>query len=408
MEDSMATNPRHLARYADLTMIAARISMGERRPARSFPSAATPRPAVAGDFSRDEFLALVAHELRNPLAPIVTAAEILRRGSLDDGKVRKVGDLIQRQAAHMTGLLADLLDVSRVHKGLLALSLTVVDLRKVLADAVEQTRPLMDLRSQQFGFHPPAGPVLVEADEGRLVQVFANILNNAAKYTPARGSIRLAVEAGPAWAVVVVQDSGEGMSAALLPHVFDAFTQAKRSSDRRLGGLGLGLALVRQLVELHGGQVRADSEGLGKGSRLTVRLPLARATAPTDRRRAGPRSPCAQPLNVVVVEDDVDGALMLSVLLEMEGHAVRIFHAAEDALPELARAAADVYLLDIGLPGMDGLQLALVIALSGFGSAQDRERALAAGFDHHFEKPLPLSRLLDLIRKVPRPLLAAE
>jgi PAS domain S-box-containing protein len=367
------------------------------------------------DSRKDDFLGLLAHELRNPLAPIVTAAEILRRGDLGHERVRSLGELIQRQAAHVTTLLADLLDVSRIGKGLVTITSTVLDLRKALADAIEQTRPLMDLRGQRFTLLLPPDPLSVRGDETRLVQVFANILNNAAKYTPARGDICLAAEVQAGEVVVRVRDSGMGMSAELLPHVFDAFTQAVRSSDRTLGGLGLGLALVKNLVTLHGGQVRAESPGLGQGSEITVSLPLASPGPARDRRAPGSREPGGQPpVRVVVVDDNVDAGLTLAALLELEGHSVTVIHDAQDALQSAAREPADIYILDIGMPGMDGHELArslragvpppgpLLIALTGYGSAQVREKSMAAGFDHHFEKPIDPSRLLDMIAKAPR------
>jgi PAS domain S-box-containing protein len=366
------------------------------------------------EIRKDEFLGLLAHELRNPLAPIVTAAEILRRGDLDREAVGKVGELIQRQARHMTALLADLLDVSRIDKGLVTLTRTVVDLHKVLADAIEQTRPSMTVRSQRFNLRAPTGHLPIDGDDSRLVQIFANILNNASKYTPARGEITLLVAAEGGSVVVKVRDSGIGMSAQLLPHVFEIFTQAERSSDRTLGGLGLGLALVKNLVELHGGQVTAHSAGLGQGSELTVTFPLAGPAPGPDRRSGGTRQASAHPVHIVVVDDNVDAGFTLATLLEMEGHSVSVRHAAEDALRGTEDGFADVYVLDIGLPGMDGYKLAreirasapspgpLLIALTGYGSAQDREKSTAAGFDHHFEKPLDPSRLLDLIGKTPR------
>jgi signal transduction histidine kinase len=226
-----------------------------------------------------QLLGMLAHELRNPLAPLVTAAEILQRPKVDPASVRRMGALIQRQTTHMAALLADLLDASRINNGLVVLEREPLVLHEVLAHAIEQTRPLMESRSQRFILRAPAQLLRVVGDANRLVQVFANILNNAAKYTPEGGAITLTVEPGGSWVVVRVADTGIGMSEELLAHVFEIFTQAERSVDRHVGGLGLGLSLVKDLVGLQGGTVSARSAGLGQGSEISVTFPCSRTMA---------------------------------------------------------------------------------------------------------------------------------
>jgi PAS domain S-box-containing protein len=364
------------------------------------------------DRRKDEFLGMLAHELRNPLAPIVMAAELLKRPNLSPASIQNVSTLIQRQTRHMTGLLADLMDVSRINKGLVTLTRARLDLQGVLASAVEQTWPMMEKRSQQFIRGGVLLPVYVEGDENRFVQIFANVLNNASKYTPDHGRIALTVERGPGDVVVRITDTGVGISAELLPHVFEIFTQAERSSDRHLGGLGLGLSLVKNLVELQGGNVTARSAGADKGSEITVTLPVlssipdAESLAPLAVQASNPA-----PLRVLVVDDNMDAASTLAMLLETEGHIAAVANTAEDALHSAQAAAREVFILDIGLPRMDGYELArrirarpgaesaLLIALTGYGQPEDREKSRLAGFDVHLEKPIDPPLLLDVLRR---------
>ncbi|MEY2801811.1 MAG: hypothetical protein RL513_1396, partial [Pseudomonadota bacterium] len=344
---------------------------------------------------KDEFLAMLAHELRNPLAPISTAAQLLRMAPADPQRVLRASELIGRQVAHMTELVDDLLDVSRVTRGLVRIEHETVDLHQVVHDALEQTRPQVEARRHEVVLDLAAAPVRVEGDRVRLVQVLANLLGNAAKYTPEGGRIvvRLGREEGQA--VLEVQDNGSGIDADLMPHVFDLFTQAKRTPDRAQGGLGVGLALVRSLVDLHGGQVQARSPGRGMGSTFTVSLPASPAqvgyrpaAAPTSRptdtpaapgspallspapppalRPVSPAAPMApppapqpqRPLRIMVVDDNVDAGESLGAWLQAEGHHVTIKTDATEALDSARHAPADVYVLDIGLPGMDGNALA--------------------------------------------------
>ena len=362
---------------------------------------------------KDEFLAMLAHELRNPLAPISAAAQLMGMVDLPPARVRQTSQIIQRQVMHMTALVDDLLDVSRVTQGLVTITRTPQDMTAILANAVEQARPLIEAQDHVLVTDFPAQPARVDGDAKRLVQVFANLLNNAAKYTPPGGRIRLAMAVRDDDVLVHVEDNGVGIAPALLPYIFDIFTQGERSIDRATGGLGLGLALVRSLAELHHGSVECVSAGLGQGSRFTVRLPRVQAACPALPDRVAP-PPAPGPLRILVVDDNVDAARMLKDLLELDGHEVFVEH---DPYRALARAGAqqlDVGLLDIGLPGMDGNALArhllalpaarpmVCIAVTGYGRAQDREAALAAGFEHHLVKPVDVAQLTRLLGALTR------
>jgi signal transduction histidine kinase len=351
------------------------------------------------DRRKDDFLAMLAHELRNPLAPISTATQLLQATADDPVRVRQVATIVARQVAHMAHLLDDLLDVSRVTRGVITLEHAVLDFKAVVASAVEQVRPLIEARRHALTVRDPASRVLVRGDRTRLVQVLVNLLNNAAKYTPDGGRIEVATEVVDDRVELTVRDEGIGIDPDLLPQVFDLFTQGERTPDRSHGGLGLGLALVRSLVELHDGRVSAASDGPGRGSRFTLSLPVAAATVqPTGHRPAEP-APAARPKRVMVVDDNIDAGATLAELLRAYGHEVALHHAADSALRAAADARHDAYILDIGLPGMDGYQLlerlqaltaphrALFIAVTGYGQPADVQRAAAAGFDHHFTKP---------------------
>ncbi|HEX5635304.1 MAG TPA: ATP-binding protein, partial [Gemmatimonadales bacterium] len=308
---------------------------------------------------KDEFLAMLAHELRNPLAPIRNAAEALQLVRTEEPVVAWARDVIERQVAHLAHIVDDLLDISRIMQGKATLRRQPVDLRAVARSAVETSRPVIDARGHAFIVRLPPKPVVVDGDFVRLAQVIANLLNNAGKYTPPEGRISLDVEAVEGEAQVRVVDSGEGMAPELLTQVFDLFTQAHRTLDRAQGGLGIGLTVVKRLVELHGGTVVASSEGPGRGSTFTLRLPLCDALpqAP-ESPRAEARRPAASALRVLVVDDSRDAAESLAELLRLSGHEVRT---AEDALAALAvtrEFRPDVGLLDLGLPGLDGFELA--------------------------------------------------
>jgi len=363
---------------------------------------------------KDEFLAMLAHELRNPLAPISTAAEMLRLTVTGDPRTRKASEVISRQVKHMTALVDDLLDVSRVTRGLVELDKELVDIKAAVSNAVEQARPLIEARHHALTVRTDASQATVLGDRTRLVQVIANLLNNAAKYTPQGGEITLAVHARGDWVDIGVIDNGIGIDGKLLPHIFELFTQAERTPDRAQGGLGIGLALVKTMVALHGGQVSADSAGPGKGSTFTIRLP---AVAPSVKDRlegaaregalAGPA-----PLRLMIVDDNVDAAESLAVLLEAQGHQVRVESHPVQALASARQDPPQVFILDIGLPEMDGYELArrlradaatgaaLFIALTGYGQAHDRILSKSSGFEHHFVKPMDTEKLAQVLATV--------
>jgi signal transduction histidine kinase len=361
------------------------------------------------DRRKDEFLAMLAHELRNPLAPIGAAAELLQRARLDEGLVRKTSQIIGRQVVHMTELIDDLLDVSRVTRGQVELDQAMLDLRDIVTDAVEQVMPLVRARRQRLDVDVPTEAVCVMGDKKRLVQVLANILNNAAKYTQEGGHVRLAAVARDDAVDIDIIDDGVGMPPELVARAFDLFAQAERTSDRASGGLGLGLALVKSLVELHGGTVSCASEGPGRGSRFTVTLPRLQAATPDAPHHLARDATGSAGLSIMVVDDNVDAAATLAMLLEASGHRVTVEHDPLRALERADEEAPQAYLLDIGLPGIDGYELArrlrtrpaaaqsLLVAITGYGQDSDRQRASAAGFDRHLVKPIDLCILQDVL-----------
>jgi PAS domain S-box-containing protein len=380
------------------------------------------------DQRKDEFLAMLAHELRNPLAPIAAAADFLTIGKPDAARLREVTAVIARQASHMTGLIDDLLDVSRVTRGQVTLNRAPVALAALVAEAVEQVRPLIEAKGHALALDvaddalaPDA--VLVSGDRKRLVQVFANLLGNAAKYTPDGGRIGVRVAVRDDAVEIEVADDGIGMSAHLLARAFELFSQGERSADRSQGGLGIGLALARSLVDLHGGRIAAASDGPGQGSRFGVTLPRlqrpAAGAALPAAESAGVSAmlPAAAPLRVLIVDDNVDAAQILAMYIEALGHRADVLHSPSQALAwvkEENRARPDLCLLDIGLPEFDGYELAArlraipgladlpLVALSGYGQAQDKEKALAAGFDRHVVKPIQGDDVMALLAGVER------
>ncbi len=364
------------------------------------------------DRRKDEFLATLAHELRNPLAPVRTGLQILKvAGGTEKGA--KALAMMERQVAHMVRLVDDLMDVSRITRGKVDLRRQRIDLRAALDSALETSRPLIEAAGHEFAVRLPDGPLALDADPTRLAQVFANLLNNAAKYTPEGGRLELAVEREGGEAVVRVSDTGVGIPADMLPKVFDMFTQVGRSIDRSQGGLGIGLTLVRRLVEMHGGTAAADSPGPGAGSTFTVRLPLARAgggPAAGEATDGGRADGAAGRLRVLVVDDNVDGAESLAMLLQMTGHESVTAHTGPTALTAAAFFRPDLVFLDIGLPGLNGYEVAarlratpgpvrpLLVALTGWGSEEDRRQSRAAGFDHHLTKPVDAAEVARLLR----------
>ena len=359
---------------------------------------------------KDEFLAMLAHELRNPLAPISSAAQLLTIANGDQQRVKKSGEIILRQVRHLTDLVDDLLDVSRVTRGLVQIEKTELDLKEVLHSAIEQARPLIEARQHALNIDITDAPTAVSGDKTRLVQVVVNLLNNAAKYTPQGGQITLSLSADEREACIMVADNGSGISPTLLPYVFDLFVQAERTPDRAQGGLGLGLALVKRIAALHEGSVHALSEGPGQGSSFMMIIPLLTEGAQAHIQAApAAGAGAAGPARVLIVDDHVDGLQMLSALLTAQGHQVTMAQDGAGALKEAALAAFDVYILDIGLPDIDGYQLArqlrmtasgehaLMIALTGYGQAHDRVLSKAAGFDQHFVKPVDSTVLAELL-----------
>jgi signal transduction histidine kinase/ActR/RegA family two-component response regulator len=367
------------------------------------------------DRRKDEFLAMLAHELRNPLAPISAAAQLLNMGPPDAARVERTSAIIARQVSHMTGLIDDLLDVSRVTRGLVVLAREEVDLRRVIADAVEQVRPLIEARRHQLSLMMPqeADATVVQGDYKRLVQVVANLLNNAAKYTQEGGRLSVWMGVTADQVLVSVSDSGIGISAELLPTVFDLFSQAERTPDRAQGGLGLGLALVKSLVELHGGMVTATSEGRNMGSEFTLRLPRVQAHARADAPApAATARGSVRQLKLMLVDDNEDAAMTLGLLLESGGHEVTVVHNPNDALACASQQAYDGFLLDIGLPGMSGYELArrlrklpgaqraMLVAITGYGQQSDQASATGAGFDRYFVKPVQADSLFALLAEL--------
>ncbi|MFC0679399.1 response regulator [Lysobacter korlensis] len=366
--------------------------------------------AEAANRAKDSFLALLSHELRNPLAPISSAAHLLQMAPADEAVVARASGVITRQVGHMKELVDDLMDVSRVTRGLVELEMTPLELGPVLETAVEQVRPMIQARAHAFEINAPEAPVFVSGDRTRLIQVVANLLNNAAKYTPDGGRLRLELGTEEEKAVVRVVDNGVGIPRELLPRVFDLFTQAERTPDRSQGGLGVGLALVKSVVQLHGGKVEASSEGELCGSVFTVRLPLSHAPDEAPAPKTAPEAGAAA-LGVMLVDDNADAATTLAEVLRMAGHEVRVERDPIAALQVAGSsdAAYDVFVLDIGLPGMSGYELlgqlksdprwnhAAFVALTGYGQDSDHELSRVAGFDCHLVKPVTADQLLKSI-----------
>jgi len=376
---------------------------------------------ATADRSKDEFLALLAHELRNPLAPLSNALHLLEAPLVDGAAGERARAIMGRQIQNMSRLIEDLLEVSRITRGKVLLQRGPVELATLVQRAVEVTQHSIDGRGQELSLSLPSEPVYLDADATRLEQVFGNLLHNASKFTPQGGHLELTAELAsdglspPGEIVVRVRDDGMGIAPAMLPRVFDLFTQADRSLDRSQGGLGIGLTLVRSLVELHGGRVEARSAGLDQGSEIVVHLPVS-AAAPrrgdgaedSDAGRAAP-TVAPRPRRILVVDDNLDTAESLSLLLRMRGHEVGVAHSGPAALEAALAFAPEVVLLDIGLPGLDGYQVArelrrnprlanaLLVALTGYGQDEDRLLAQEAGFDHHLTKPVDLKVLYGLV-----------
>lgn len=352
---------------------------------------------------KDEFLAVLAHELRNPLAPIQNSCESLLK-SVTDPRQRRALDIIQRQTMHLTRLVDDLLDIGRITRGRIELQKERVELRALIAGVVSAVRSIIDERQQILTQSLPDEDVWLDADPTRLSQVLMNILHNSIKFTERGGRIQLRARIDGSDAVIQVQDSGRGIEATLLPHIFDLFAQGSQTAPHLTTGLGVGLALVRQLVELHGGVVSASSGGYGQGSTFEVRLPYAEG-APAQKSFAAPEVNGPSNLRALVVDDNTDAAMSVAALLELDGHQVRIVHRGAEALDAARKHQPHFILLDIGLPDVDGYEVArrvradpavgnvCLIALSGYGRDDDRRRTREAGFNAHLTKPADAQRL---------------
>jgi len=369
------------------------------------------RDIQKADRRKDEFLAMLAHELRNPLAPICNAVEIMRRVGPAQPDLERARDVIDRQLNNLTRLVDDLLDVSRITSGKVRLKLETLDVAVAVASAVETSRPLIESRRQMLSVSLPSVPVRVRADQTRLAQVLANLLNNAAKYTQEAGHIWLDVSAEDTDVVFRVRDNGAGIAADVLPCIFDLFTQADQSLDRAQGGLGIGLTLVRRLVEMHHGSVQAISKGPGQGSEFVVRLAALAEDVPAEAPRNGFVHTPAVDLKrrILVVDDNMDTAESLAMLMRYDGHEVRTAHDGLAALQAFKVFSPEVVILDIGLPHLDGYEVArrlrdqsrrgdvLLAALTGYGNEEDQVRSQAAGFDLHLVKPVRIEALRSLL-----------
>jgi signal transduction histidine kinase/DNA-binding response OmpR family regulator len=399
---------------ADVTMAEAFAS----RAAVALENSRLYRDVQHADRQKNEFLSMLAHELRNPLAPIRSAVEVLRLRAQNQPEIAWAQDVIGRQVTHLVRLVDDLLDISRITRGKIRLEMQPVDVGTVLAAAVETSMPLIEASNHHLTVEVSPEPLLVQGDTARLAQVLSNLLNNAAKYTPSGGSIRVSVDREGDQAVFKVRDTGIGIPPEMIGKVFDLFEQVDCSIDRSQGGLGIGLTLVNRLVELHGGTVQAASEGPGKGAEFTVRLPLVAAAStqqPEQARSgdlplegAGKTSP-SHSLRVLVVDDNVDAADTLADLLRLSGHDVRLAYDGRSAVEAALTFRPTAIVLDLGLPGLNGYEVArhlrdqpatrdaMLIAVSGYGQEEDRRRSTSAGFHKHYVKPLDFQILLSTL-----------
>jgi PAS domain S-box-containing protein len=372
------------------------------------------RDLAEADRLKTEFLATLAHELRNPLAPIRSGLQLMRRAGGDPAAMTRVQDIMDRQLNHLVHLVDDLLDVARITRGQVELKRQWLDLAEVLSSAVETSMPLIEGARHQLDLRLPPEPLRLWGDPTRLTQVVSNLLNNAARYTPSGGHIVLAAWREDGEAVITVSDNGTGIARSALAEVFKMFTQLGGEAYRAHGGLGIGLSLVRSFVELHGGSVRADSAGPGAGSVFTVRLPLHAAEAPAPEAPPSHHAHAAAAgLRVLVVDDNRDAAETLAALLDVMGHAAPIANDGPQALRMMRSFRPQVVFLDIGMPGMSGYEVAaeirrdrafddaILVALTGWGGELDRARSASAGFDEHLTKPATIAAIEQVLARVP-------
>ena len=377
------------------------------------------------DQRKDEFLAMLAHELRNPLAPIRNSLHVLRMEGSLDAPLQRAADVMTRQVDHMVRLVDDLLDVSRITRGKIVLRREPTSLNDVISRAVEAAKPLMDAREHCLRTSTPNSDVYVFGDGNRLAQVVINLLVNAAKFTPNRGTVDVTLECGESQAVIKVRDDGIGIAADALTSIFELFTQADRTLDRAQGGLGIGLTLVRRIVDMHDGVVEARSPGVNQGSEFTLRLPIMAEAATVAHQRRSER-PVESPvkfdkrLRVLIVDDNHDSAATLAMLVRLWGCDVATAYNGREALQLAVERTPKVVLLDLGLPGMDGFEVIRqfqeleplrnirVVALTGYGGEEDRRRTAEAGFHHHFVKPTDPQELRTLLTEVMRTITLAD
>ena len=369
---------------------------------------------LEADRRKDEFLAILAHELRNPLAPLRNAVEILRTAGSDAGAMQSAREMMDRQLRQLVHLVNDLLDVSRITTGKMALKKERVELRGIVQNALEVAGPLIEARKHRLTLRLPPEPIYLSADATRLAQAFLNLLNNAAKFTDAGGSITFTAELKDSELIVTVADTGIGIGAEMLPVIFDMFAQVDRSLERAQTGLGVGLTLAKHLIELHGGTITADSEGLGRGSRFIVRLPAITASVRDTATPEGdvPTASATAKHRILLADDNDDFAISLAMLLRAVGHEVRVAHDGLQALEAAAAFKPDFAFLDIGLPKLNGYDLArrlrelpatrhsVLVAVTGWGQEDDRRRAREAGFNHHMVKPLEIHQIQALLADV--------
>ncbi|HEX7780508.1 MAG TPA: ATP-binding protein, partial [Vicinamibacterales bacterium] len=367
---------------------------------------------------KDEFLAMLAHELRNPLAAVRLAAQLVSLPDLPQAQLAKSAAIIHRQVEHLVRLIDDLVDVSRITRGLISLRREPTEISSVVAQAIEASRPVIDAKHHTLTVSVPDESLQVNGDPARLSQIVGNILNNAAKFTDQGGRIRLSVARRADSVVITVVDSGAGISEEMLPRVFDLFTQVERPLDRTTTGLGIGLALVHRLVEMHGGHVVAHSEGPGKGAELVVQLPLHETALPAaviPEPVQQPDAPTLTSRRVLVVDDNIDAAETLALMLKLHGHHVQTAHDGLDALRVAPVFAPHIILLDLGMPNLNGYETAnrirsqpwgrdmALVALTGWGQPKDRKRTVEAGFDAHLVKPVDQNTLLKTLHEVVAP-----
>ncbi len=365
------------------------------------------------DRRRTEFLAMLAHELRNPLAPVRNALHLIREGNLSTEQMTWATGLMERQISHLTRLIDDLLDVSRITSGKVRLQREAIDLRSAINNAVEAADPLLQARAHRLSVNLPEEAIWLFGDAARLQQVIGNLLTNAFKYTEKGGEILVDAIQDDREVTLRVVDSGMGITSELLPQIFELFIQGDQTIDRSQGGLGIGLTLVRQLVEMHSGRVEAHSEGVGKGSEFVIRLPIISIESESKSKGVGPppeQRASFQPRRVLIVDDNVDFADSMKVLLEMKRHEVQVAHDGKSAIEAAQAFVPDVVLLDLGLPGMNGYETAqrlrtmaemrdaILIAVSGYAQEEDRQRAARAGFNVHLKKPVDFQQILEAMQ----------